>query len=40
MQEKNAWPLVKRAREEGKKSGFRGGFAFIEEVCISVLNIT
>lgn len=37
---KKAWPLVKRAREEGKKAGFRGGFAFIEGVRISVPDVT
>lgn len=37
---KKAWPLVKRAREEGKKAGFRGGFAYIEGVRISVPDIT
>ncbi len=37
---KKAWPLVKRAREEGKKAGFRGGFAFIEGVRVSVPDIT
>ncbi len=31
---KKAWPLVKPAREEGKKAGFRGGFAFNEGVRI------
>ncbi len=35
---KKAWPLC--AREEGKKAGFRGGFAFIEGVRISVPDIT
>lgn len=35
-----AWPLLKRAREEGKKAGFRGGFAFIEGVRVSVPDIT
>ncbi|KAL1274402.1 hypothetical protein QQF64_027216 [Cirrhinus molitorella] len=29
---RKVWSLVKRAREEGKKAGFRGGFAFIEGV--------
>ncbi len=35
-----AWQLVQRAREEGKKASFRGGFAFIEGVRISVPDIS
>ncbi|KAL1277115.1 hypothetical protein QQF64_023788 [Cirrhinus molitorella] len=37
---RKAWPLVKRAREEGKKAAFRGGFAFIEGVRVSVPDVT
>lgn len=29
------WPLVKQAREEGKRAGFRGAFAYVEGKKIS-----